>query len=369
MTGTRPRKGLGRFWREGVLAVLALVVTLGVAELAIRLLGASMGTHYINRQTVARSSDPSLLFGLRPHAVAAAEVEYRINGHAMRDRKLPLAKPSGSLRVAVVGDSVAFGYWVAVEDAFPAQLEAMLRGARGRPGVDVLNFGVPGYNLSQELVWLETQALRFEPDLVVLAFCLNDLQSVFSYEYGLVVDREAGGGWGWARDLALRNSHLASWVDYRLTEHEVRQRFAASRSADRGLAPRPDAARRELDASFARLSAILAGAGVPGLVAVFPTLDHAFDAYPHQWLHTLVIESARSHGLAAVDLLDCLRGYAPEQVRVDPIHPNPLGHRVAAHAARDAVVAGGLLAHVSTEEDSGDCQSYRSSDFPAVRGY
>ncbi len=368
MTSTHPRKGLGRFWREGVLAALALVVTLGVAELAIRLLGASMGTHYINRQTVERSSDPSLLFGLRPHAVAVAEVEYRINGHAMRDRELPVAKPPGSLRIAVVGDSVAFGYWVAVEDAFPAQLEAMLGGGRSRPGVEVLNFGVPGYNLGQELAWLEAQALRFEPDLVVLAFCLNDLQSVFSYEYGLVVDREAGGWWGRVRDLALRSSLLASWVDYRLTEHEVRQRFAASRSADRGLAPRREVARRELDASFARLSAILAGAGVPGLVAVFPTLDHSFDAYPHQWLHTLVLESARSHGLTAIDLLDCLRGYAPEQVRVDPIHPNALGHRVAAHAARDAVVEGGFLA-LAPSDDSEDCQSYRSSDFPTVRGY
>jgi lysophospholipase L1-like esterase len=350
------------------LAFLALVVALGAAELALRLLGASMGTHYINRQTVERSSDPGLLFGLRPHAVAVAEVEYRINGHAMRGRDLPVAKPPGSLRVAVVGDSVAFGYWVALEDAFPAQLEAMLREGGSRPGVEVLNFGVPGYNLGQELVWLEAQALRFDPDLVVLAFCLNDLQSVFSYEYGLVVDRETGGWWGSARDLALRSSRLASWVDYRLTEHEVRQRFAASRASDRGLAPRRDAARRELDASFARLSAILAGAGVPGLVAVFPTLDHPFDAYPHQWLHTLVIESAQRHGLGAVDLLGCLSSYAPEQVRVDPIHPNPLGHRVAAHAARDAVLEGGFLA-LAPPEDSGDCRSYRSSDFPSVRGY
>ena len=32
-------------------------------------------------------------------------------------------------RVAVLGDSIAFGYWVADEDGFPRQLEAMLNPA------------------------------------------------------------------------------------------------------------------------------------------------------------------------------------------------------------------------------------------------
>ena len=53
----------------------------------------------------------------------------------------------------------------------------------------MLNFGVPGYNLDQEIEALRAKALAFSPDLVVVAFCLNDLEGLFSYELGLVQDR------------------------------------------------------------------------------------------------------------------------------------------------------------------------------------
>ncbi len=92
--------------------------------------------------------------------------------------------------MAVLGDSIAFGYWVAEEDAFARQLELLLGESRGEgPPVEVLNFGVPGYNLGQEIETLRSRVLAFEPDVVVLAFCLNDLEGVFSYELGLVQDR------------------------------------------------------------------------------------------------------------------------------------------------------------------------------------
>ena len=48
--------------------------------------------------------------------------------------------------------------------------------ASSRDGVEVLNFGVPGYNLDQEIEVLRTRALELDPDVVVIAFCLNDLE-------------------------------------------------------------------------------------------------------------------------------------------------------------------------------------------------
>jgi len=40
--------------------------------------------------------------------------------------------------------------------------------------IKVLNFGVPGYNMAQELEVLRAKALRFKPDLVILQYCIND---------------------------------------------------------------------------------------------------------------------------------------------------------------------------------------------------
>ncbi len=349
------------------LPLAAVVLSLLVLELAFRLVGVSVGTVQINRGTVQRSSNPRLAFELRPGAFVRAEVDYRINSGGLRNPEVSLTKPPGVGRIAVLGDSIAFGYWVAEEQAFPRQLERMLG-----PQIQVLNFGVPGYNLDQEIEALRTRVFEYSPDLVVVALCLNDLEGIFSYEYGLTVDRSARSARlsGRLREGLLRRSVLAAWIEYRLAELEARRRFAQARNPLGG--PLYEEAvgeqKKALLARFGTLHALLAARGLPGLVAVFPTFGKRFSNYPYRDLHAAVVESARESGLLAVDLLDCFAGYDLWDVRVDVVHPNPMGHRIAAHGIRDALCAQGLLCDGASAQ-SVPCTGYRKEDFPQVRGY
>jgi hypothetical protein len=69
-----------------------------------------------------------------------------------------------------------------------------------------------------------------------------------------------------------------------------------------------------------------------------------------------------------VDLLDCFAGYDFRDVRVDVVHPNPLGHRVAAHAIVEALCAEGLLCG-ARPPGLGRCTDYAKDAFRSVRGY
>ncbi len=345
----------------------AMAATLLVLELAFRIVGVSVGTVQINRGTVRRSSNPRLAFELRPGAVVRSEVDYRINAEGLRNPGVPVAKAPGVRRIAVLGDSIAFGYWVGEEQTFARQLEGMLGAS-----VQVLNFGVPGYNLDQEIETLRARAFAYAPDLVVVAFCLNDLEGIFSYEYGLVIDRTARSARPGGRLLEwfLGHSVLASWVEYRLAELEARRHFAQARNPLAGPLYEEAVAeqKRALLAHFRTLRALLAARSLPGLVAVFPTLGNRFENYPNRALHAAVIETARESGLLAVDLLDCFSAYDFHDVRVDVVHPNPMGHRVAAHAIRDALCGEGLLCE-GAPPPSVACAGYRAEDFARVRGY
>jgi hypothetical protein len=68
-----------------------------------------------------------------------------------------------------------------------------------------------------------------------------------------------------------------------------------------------------------------------------------------------------------VDILDCYSAYEFRDLRVDVVHPSPMGHRVAAHAIRDALCARGWLCAGVPAGPS--CTAYRKSEFPTVRGY
>lgn len=336
-------------------------------EAGFRLAAVSVGTVQINRGTVRRSDDKRLQFDLRPGARVRAEVDYRINRFGMRNPEITEDKPAGVRRIAVLGDSIAFGYWVAEEHAFPRQLEGML----GGPGrVEVLDFGVPGYNLEQEIETLRAKALGFAPDVVVVAFCLNDLEGLFSYEYGLTVDRAARGSTiaGRLIEAVLARSLFFSWIEYRMAELDARRRYVEARNPMSG--PLYEEAvteqKRALLGQFSVLGSLLRARGIAGVVAIFPTFGNRFAAYPHRDLHQVVAQAAEESGLFAVDLLGCYEAYDFRDVRVDVVHPNPMGHRIAAHAIRDGLCEQGL--------PCGDplparCTEYRKADFPSVRGY
>ena len=361
-----------------VLGTLALVVgsvlvTLFVIEVGFRLSHAHVGTVQISRATSRKSRNPRLGHELRPGSVVTSEVEYRINADGLRGPEVAVEKPEGVRRVAVLGDSITFGYWVAEEDAFPRQLESMLNEVRGDgPRVEVLSFGVPGYNLDQETETLRSRALRFAPDVVVVAFCLNDLEGIFSYELGLVQDRATRRRslLGRLREGLLWHSQLAAWLEYRLAEMEARRRYVSARNPFSGPLYQQVVSQQKkaLLGKFTILRAILASHGIEGAVVTFPVFNGKWERYPHRGLHRVVTEAAAESGLRTVDLLDCYSAYWFRDVRVDVVHPSPLGHRIAAHAIRDALCADQILCPGPVTEGT-TCRDYRRQDFPTVQGY
>lgn len=97
-----------------------------------------------------------------------------INSLGMRQEEIDLSAQPGAFVIAVIGDSHTYSSRSAKrEDSFPARLEQHLKVLTGQ-NIKVLNFGVPGYNMAQELEVLRTKALPFKPDLVILQYCIND---------------------------------------------------------------------------------------------------------------------------------------------------------------------------------------------------
>ena len=348
------------------LSAASVVAFLLAAEGAARFAHVSVGTVQINRGVVRPSSNPRLGFELRPDSAVMAEVEYRISAEGFRG-PLPAPPGPGVRRLAVLGDSIVFGYWVGEKDAFPAQLGDVLG-----PHVQVLNLGVPGYNLDQEIENLRGRLDTLRPDAVLFGFCLNDLEGPFSFEFGLTqARREARSGPRRALEALLGVSRFAAGIEYRLTEGDARARFAAARNPIGGEmydAP-PETLDAHLDASFGALDALLRPRGIKAFVAIFPVLGNRFLNYPYKDLHSRVAAAAARKGITAIDLLPCFSSYGFRDVRVDVVHPNPMGHRIAAHGAGLGIYPALFPGEALPPALQRSCADYRAADFAQVRGY
>lgn len=99
-----------------------------------------------------------------------------INSRGIRERPLPRRKEPGVTRVMVVGDSFIFGTGLRDEDTFPAQLERILNANSGGRRFEVINAGVPGYNLTQEIALAERLTEFYRPDIVLFSLIYNDTE-------------------------------------------------------------------------------------------------------------------------------------------------------------------------------------------------
>lgn len=175
------------------------------------------------------------------HALVRNEAYYRwvqVNAFGFRGRPVEIAKPDGVLRIMVVGGSTVFDSTVDGDDqTWPARLEhhlgCLLRGRK----VEVINAGVPGYVMLDNLIRLQSELYEFKPDILILYQAHNDLLAALhriheSYR-GLRTPREVESvaPWTqWLRGHSLLYNKLA-------LKAKAFQRAGSARTARRESSP------------------------------------------------------------------------------------------------------------------------------------
>ena len=153
------------WFRNLGLTVAALVATLLLCEILLRVLGVSF--------PVMRWTDPIRGVAHIPNSRSIVRNHRKtfvveINSDGWRGPEVALAHPSGTFRIALLGDSFIEAFEVAFENTVGEVLERRLSQLRGTP-VEVLNFGHGGYGTTQELLTLENEVWKYSPNLILLA--------------------------------------------------------------------------------------------------------------------------------------------------------------------------------------------------------
>ena len=98
-----------------------------------------------------------------------------INSHGLRSPETTYEKPLAVFRILNLGDSTAMGWGVRQEDTYGQQLEGFLnRRNEADKRIEVINAGVPGWNLENTQAYLQAEGLKYEPDLILLAVSISN---------------------------------------------------------------------------------------------------------------------------------------------------------------------------------------------------
>jgi lysophospholipase L1-like esterase len=332
------------WWLRAVLLATGLALGLGAAELIVRVAGLAPEIAFISVGRFQLSSNPEIGYEPIPSYEFEGEevpwfAEFRGRGNSLgfRDREHELAKPEGVQRILAIGDSITMGLQLdQSKDVYTAVLGRVLR--RRGVEVEVLNFGVSGYNTQQEVAALIEKGLAYDPDLVLLQYCPNDRELRNGGIIAELLEREQA-NLGVERSLvasSLARSHLFRFLRYRALPgfrdaraHE-RQRQTETLSQD------------TVEASFARLGETSRAEGFEVLVVAFPFLGEDFEAAQRD--REAVASYSAANQFSHLDLQSAFERCGPwESMYGDSTHPSGQGHTCAGRAIAKYLLATELV--------------------------
>ncbi len=352
------------------LAGLSLALILALAEILLGWL-APVDIFEITYENFQPSANPKLVLEPRPNAG-------EFNADGLRGPRYPAVKPAGTIRILVLGDSLAYGWRVEEEETYARRLEAMLN-RDGRRRFEVINLGVPGYRAVQVVERLKEKGLSYDPDLIVYGHWLDDIANSGFAAFFLSPAKVAVGE---AVNRALSSSPLERRLKKALLSSQiVRRSILASREIWRrrhpdpirpiapwgdpeaGLPPglevlwdglRDRVGKGELRdepggepyyAAYCRpgdfllwnraleeLAGVCRERAIPCLIVLTPVLTERRGAeYPWAELHRFIARMAGEHGLEVLDLRGEFDKYPLFSLRgADLEHPNSRGHEIMA---------------------------------------
>jgi lysophospholipase L1-like esterase len=331
-----PREGKQGVFLNVVVLVVAILFCCVAMEIALRVIFArsldfSMEMWKYAVQLKRPVANPQLSFAHAPNRSAfLMGVPVSISSAGLRDGEYTLAKPTGVYRIMMLGDSTTFGWGVRQADTAAKFLERKLNGQLppGYNKVEVMNTGVGNYDTVQEVTYYETIGFKYQPDLVVLVFFINDPEPVPVEKKSFLIDR--------SYLIAFATNRFDGLLRHAGVRPDWKKYYASLYDDDR---PGFQACKKALIS----LAGSTRSNGAKLLVAILPELHQINgDSYPFRAAHQKIEAVLASQNVPVVELIDGLKGHGPEEtlwVTALDDHPNAKANDLISDQLKQWVLA------------------------------
>ena len=333
----RTTSALGNLLLVGV----SLVVSVVAAEFVLRLaLPAPNHWRYPQERYIY---DPQIGVQLAPNQRAYThDKPVEINSKGVRDREYPSKARTGITRVVALGDSQTFGDGLEIADTWPKKLESALSDRFGDGKWEVLNCGISGTDTWQHEVMLKRMMDAYHPDLVILAFYVNDV----TVRYELRPEDVVATTNTFRKRLVYLLKESVLLLIIRDAIVAVEQRFTPSRSFEIQQAivtgsvdPVAEKGWRQVDQSLAAMKAAVNQYGAAFLVVVLPRRDQVNGRQPSRSYQNRLREVLELHEIAYVDPLEAMQlayaNFGPSMFIPWDGHNSAIANRVIAKELAD----------------------------------
>jgi lysophospholipase L1-like esterase len=322
------------------------------------------------------SSNPRIGYELRPSTGD-------INSDGLRDIEHVVEKKPDIKRIMIIGDSIAYGLGVSLNETYARQLQELLD--TSEPDTyEVINLGVPGYGTIQIYERFLQKGLQYSPDIVIYGYWFND-QSSFGcadFQYPFFTNTRAF-LWEWyvsildkypraekfrsfilQRQILLRAAHLYYLVNQKKPSHftlskeifglpdyirEWEQKYNAlfgDSHYTNAIRPAKRVTAHDFQKyvlAFSDLVGLCKSKDIRFILLTTPLLD-SFEPYQHTSLQAHASFIARTLDIEHIDTLPQFLKHPLSHLQIqdnprDIVHFNEKGHQIVAETIASYILS------------------------------
>ena len=317
------------FFKNITLTIISIIITVSIAEIHFRFFLPVEFRSFINSSTKTWDRDEewftklfrsSKILGYEPMPNNHTS-EIATNSLGMFDKERVKYKPKSVYRIICLGDSTT------ANSEYVKILEMLLNKDTDKK-FEVWNCGVAGYSTLQQLRALRHKWLRYNPDMVIMGFCLNDFDTT------PIVVKENGNLVGY-----FPHKEILPKVNPFLLKHSAIYRFIIARLL---FSKKDDNDIVELSRSYIqKTQELLSAKGIQFLIVILGIPERIENSSMKE--NYVVVKSIiEDYNIEFINIVPLFKKNNPESLKFlpdDNIHFNREGSQIVAEAIHEYLKA------------------------------
>ncbi|MBL7959761.1 hypothetical protein JNL27_05925 [bacterium] len=308
-------------WKQNlIIAFVSILLTLVAMEIILRFMGFGNVETYL--------PDQNLIWRLMPNQDTYTKYglkQVHINSAGLRDREFTFEKKNNTYRILILGNSCTYGWGVGQDEMYAKLIENRLHTNLNQKNFEVINGGVIGYSIAQELEYLKADGLKWNPDMIIISHTFNEGKRVNPNSPQDVKDRVFA-------SLKIKNFMRNIALYHYVLEHNFSHQYVQ-------LAKRITEDQSWIDESAfqlykTNLQQIIEICRANQIQVVFlitvtknQVLNDHIDYSKHQ---KAMMDIAKTNQVLIVSPLNTFRQNRKQELFLDGGHPNEFGHQLMA---------------------------------------
>jgi len=247
----------------------------------------------------------------------------QLNAMGLRDKEYPFEH--NTYRILSIGDSFTYGFLLKNCNSWPKKTETYVRND-GYTSVEIINGGIPGFNTKQEYEFFAKTTYRFNPDMIIIGFVINDATTLCSNCGAVTLKQKFD-----EQIASTKNMFGLYTINYikltalqrKLTETTINEYSEPYEKESKEF--------QQCKEALLKFKAMSITNHFKLVVVIYPVLCQLNEKYPFQQIHQKMLIFFNQSEIEAYDLTPTFYGYKDVELWVssEDSHPNTKANEIA----------------------------------------